>query len=112
MEEFQSNMWREVPIETRQGYVDATADLMRSPDDFELAMLEAVSMWPNSTAAALTTPSLNYQAWMGHAGCAVVLGSPEHLTRQGWRMLNAGEQSAANAAASRAIDYWRKHAQA
>lgn len=107
MEEFQSNMWREVPIETRQGYVDATAKLMRDPEGFEIAMLLAIEAWPNSTAAALTTPSLNYKAWMGHAGCAFTLGSPEHLTRQGWRSLNTIEQDAANAAADRAIDYWR-----
>lgn len=107
MEEYQSNMWREVPIEVRQGYVDATALIMRETDRFEAAMMRAVREWPNSTAAAMTTPSLNYQAWMGHAGCAIELGSPEHLTRQGWRILTASEQDAANAAASRVIEYWR-----
>ena len=107
MEEFQSNMWLEVPIDTRPQYVVATADLMRSPSDFEIAMLKAVIKWPNSTAAALTTPSLNYQAWVGHAGCAFELGAPEHLTRQGWGTLTQAEQDAANEAATRAINYWR-----
>lgn len=101
-------MCREVPIDQRQGYINATAVIMRKPDEFERAMKRAVHEWPNSTAAALTTPSLNYQAWMGHAGCAIELGSPEHLTRQGWRLLNAEEQDAANAAASRVIGYWRE----
>lgn len=107
MEEYRSNMWREVPIETRQGYVDATASIMRNPDAFEAAMNRAVNEWPNSTTAAMTTPSLNYQAWMGHAGCALVLGSPEHLTRQGWRLLSSDEQDLANDAASRSIAYWK-----
>lgn len=108
MEEYQSNMWREVPIDKRQGYIEATAEIMRKPDDFERAMMRAVFEWPNSTAAALTTPSLNYQAWIGHAGCAIELGSPEHLTRQGWRLLNSDEQDAANLAASKAIEFWRE----
>jgi len=108
MEEYQSNMWREVAIELRQGFIDATAALMRNPDAFEAAMVRAVLEWPNSTAVALTTPSLNYQAWIGHAGCALQLQSPEHLTRQGWRMLNSDEQDLANLAASNAITFWRE----
>lgn len=109
MEEYQSNMWREVPIETRQGYVDAAAELMRDPGRFYDAMQEAIIAWPNSSAVAFTTPSLNYQAWVGHAGCAYKLGSPEHLTRQGWRLLNSMEQDAANDAASKAIRFWREN---
>jgi len=107
MEEYQGNMWREVPIDRRQGYIDATAAIMRNPDEFERAMMRSLAEWPNSTSAALTTPSLNYQAWMGHAGCAIELESPEHLTRQGWRLLNADEQDAANLAASNVIEIWR-----
>lgn len=108
MEEYRSNMWKEVPIGERQGYVETTATIMRNPSAFEAAMMRAVFEWPNSTSVAMTTPSLNYQAWIGHAGCAIELGSPEHLTRQGWRLLNAAEQDEANAAASRVIEYWRK----
>lgn len=109
MEEYQSNMWREVPINERQGYIDATAAIMRDTDAFEAAMMRAANEWPNSTAVAMTTPSLNYQAWMGHAGCAIELGSPEHLTRQGWRLLSADEQDAANQAASNVINFWREN---
>jgi len=107
MEEFQSNMWKEVPIDERDGYAASAAELMRDVAAFERAMVAAVEAWPNSTAAAMTTPSLNYQAWIGHAGCAYTLGSPEHLTRQGWRTLSETEQAAANEAADRAIQHWR-----
>lgn len=100
-------MWKEVPIETRQNFIDAAADLMRRASDFETACVRVISEWPNSIAAAMTTPSLNYQAWIGHAACTLALGSPEHLTRQGWRALTEREQEAANVAAQNAIDLWR-----
>lgn len=91
----------------REPMVQAAAALMRDAAGFEAACVRATLEWPNSTAAALTTPSMNYQAWIGHTGCCLALGSPEELTRQGWRLLSELEQNAANDAAQRAIDGWR-----
>ena len=91
----------------REPMVLAAADLMRDAAAFQGACERATFEWPNSTAAALTTPSMNYQAWIGHAGCCLALGSPEELTRQGWRLLTEAEQAAANDAAQVAIYGWR-----
>lgn len=106
LEEHTAGMWRRVSPADAEGYIEAAAALMRDPEAFELAMRLALSGWPNSVRAAMTTGSLNRRAWFGHAGCCVATGSPEHLTRLGWHRLNADEQDAANAAADRVIDAW------
>lgn len=100
-------MWKMVPPNEREQYVTASAALMRDPAAFEAAMCKAVDQWPNSCEAALTASVMNHQAWIGHAGCAVNHDAPEELTRLAWRMLTQSEQDAANAAADRAIQYWR-----
>jgi hypothetical protein len=105
-EEYRSQMWKAVPIETRDGYIQQSADLMRDYDAFEKAMKKAVDDWPNSSACALTASTINHQAWIGHAGCAINHDAPEDLTRLAWRTLTQSEQDAANAAADRAIEYW------
>lgn len=88
--------------------VQASADLMKDPQAFEAAMVKAVNEWPNSCEAALTASVMNHQAWIGHAGCAINHNSPEDLTRLGWRTLTQQQQDEANAAADRAIAYWRE----
>ena len=78
-------------------------------DLFEAAMMRAVSEWPMSCEANLTASSINHQAWIGHAGCAIVANSPEDMTRLGWRSLSQEQQDLANAAADRCILFWRKN---
>jgi hypothetical protein len=51
---------------------------------------------------------MNHQAWIGHAGCAIAVDSPEDMTRLAWRTLTKDQQDAANAAADRAIAVWRE----
>lgn len=109
MEEYRAGMWEELPIEVRDAHVRKAADLMRDPDAFEAACSRATAEWPNSTAVAMTTPSMNLKAWIGHAGSCVATGTPEHLTRQAWRELTEAQQDAANDAAQRAIETWRRN---
>jgi len=100
-------MWRIVngPA-TRQTYIDASAELMRDPSAFLVAMLRAVVEWPNSCRTVMTADPMNHRAWFGHAGCFLVTGSPEDCTRLGWHQLNPNAQRAANQAADLAIDAW------
>lgn len=107
-EEFESNMWKAVPVEERQGFQDKSAALMLDCTAFELAMKRAVNEWPFSCEATLTASTMNHQAWIGHAGCAINHNAPEDLTRLAWRTLNQAQQDAANAAADRAIAYWKE----
>lgn len=99
-------MWKAVPPQDRDAYIEKSASLMVNPDAFEAAMCDAVNQWPNSCEAALTASTMNHQAWIGHAGCAISHNSPEDLTRLAWRILTQDQQDAANAAADRAIAYW------
>jgi len=100
-------MWKQVPIEDRQMYQDKSAALMIAHDNFEVAMKRAVNEWTFSCEAALTASTMNHQAWMGHAGCAINHNAPEDITRLAWRSLSEEQQTLANLAADRAIEYWR-----
>lgn len=110
LEEHEHGMWRRVPAPEQEGYIIAAHDLMARPDAFLGAMLRVVVEWPNSMAAAMTTPSLNQRAYMGHAGCCLAVGSPEDLTRLAWHRLRPDEQDEANAMADEAIAAWRERA--
>ncbi len=85
---------------------DNSASLMIDAHAFESACKRAIDEWPYSCEAALTASTMNHQAWIGHAGCAINHNAPEDLTRLAWRTLNQAQQDAANAAADRAIAYW------
>lgn len=113
MEEFHSVMWKQIPVEHREAAIEASAELMKEADSFEIACRRAIDEWPNSAEANLTASVINHQAWIGHAACCINHGASEDLTRLAWRTLTQEEQDAANDAADRAIDYWEnKYAEA
>ncbi|MNQ24554.1 hypothetical protein D3C85_377500 [compost metagenome] len=101
-------MWKQIPVETREFAILASAELMIDADAFEAACKHAIDTWPNSTEANLTASVINHQAWLGHAACCLSHGASEDLTRLGWRTLTEEQQDAANAAAGRAIAYWEE----
>lgn len=105
-EEYRSNMWGMLPVKDREQATNNSRSLMIDCDRFEEACKRAIDEWPNSTEAALTASTMNHQAWIGHAACALNHGAPEDLTRMAWRSMNQDEQDAANTAADRAIEYW------
>jgi hypothetical protein len=109
LEEFHPDggMWSIPPAADRARLARAAEVLMAHPDRFREAMRRACREWPKSTEAALTNPSLNHRAWLGHAGCWLATGSPEETTREGWRLLDPDEQAAADDAAEQVIDWWR-----
>ncbi len=110
LEEYHPNggMWATSPVLYRGIYIKATSGLMANPDEFANAMRRALKEWPKSVAVALTTPGMNHRAWIGHAGCFLVTGSPEETTRLGWHQLDEAKQRAANAAADTVIGEWRR----
>ncbi len=108
-EEFAAGMWRIAPVSEREELIAKSAALMRDPEAFAQAMFRAVREWPRSCEQNLTASSVNHQAWFGHAGCCIAHGAPEDLTRLAWHTLNQSEQDAANAAADRAIAFWKEN---
>lgn len=110
LEEFQAGMWKITRGQTRKEHIGRAANLMRDASAFETAMIAAIQQWPRSCEHNLTADAVNKIAWLGHAGCCVVAGSPEEATRVAWHTLTAQQQDAANAAAARALKTWRKPA--
>lgn len=103
LEEHAAGLWRRVPADEAESFVQASAALMRAPQSFLEAMRRAAGEWTRSMEAAVTTPSINLRAYFGHAGCCIAHGSPEHLTRLGWHLLTQEEQDEANRMADIAI---------
>jgi hypothetical protein len=106
-EEYNTNMWKQVPVQDRQFYQDQSAALMLDCNKFETAMKKVVDEWKYSCEASLTASSINHQAWIGHAGCAINHNAPEDITRLAWRTLTQEQQDLANQAADNAIAYWK-----
>jgi hypothetical protein len=107
-EEYEGGMWREVEARDRQRYIDDAAALMKDARRFGAEMQRAVYLWPNSCENSLTSTAVNVIAFLGHIGCCVGVGSPEHLTRLAWHTLSKAEQDEANRAAQNVFNTWKK----
>lgn len=106
LEEYHAGMWRIVRGLERKNNIEAAADLMRCPDEFKEAMMQALTLWPKSCEANLTADSINRIAWLGHAGCCIATGSPEENTRAGWHTLTKDEMDEANRVAGEVLEHW------
>lgn len=106
LEEFKQGMWKRPTGVVRKDFIEHAADLMRCPDEFKLAMKDAVENWPNSCTHNLTCLDSNRIAWLGHAGCCVSTGSPEECTRVAWHTLTSAEQDEANRVAAEVLEEW------
>lgn len=107
-EEYKTNMWRMVPINKREELQEYSRNLMIEHDVFEEVCKKVVDEWVFSCEANLTASSINHQAWIGHAACALNHNAPEDITRLAWRTLTEDQQCLANLAADRAIEYWKE----
>lgn len=107
-EEYKTNMWRSIPVNERDLCQENSRNLMIEYDVFESVCRDVVDSWPFSCEAAFTASVINHQAWIGHAACAFNHNAPEDITRLAWRTLTQEQQYLANAAADRAIAYWRE----
>src|SRR5688572_17282691 len=106
LEEYEAGMWKRPTGPVRKGFIEKAADLMRCPDEFKLAMEQALELWHRSCEHSLTALDSNRIAWLGHAGCCVSTGSPEECTRVGWHTLNQEEQDEANRVAGEVLAVW------
>ena len=111
LEDIKLGMWRKVSGEERIKLQVLAANLMKSPSEFKAVMLQALDQLPFACESNFTAPSVNKQAWIGHAGCCIATGSPEEVTRSAWWTLNQTQQDAANLAADEVIQEWNNRAQ-
>jgi hypothetical protein len=92
----------------RDGNVQLSAGLLRDTVRLTETSFRVLSDWPISSAVNLSNSSMNHQAWMGHAACAMLFGSTEDESIAAWHLLTPEEQVAANAAVDIANDRWRR----
>ena len=71
-------------------------------------MMRVIDAWPVSCVHNLTCRSMNRQAWVGHAACALARDLPEDIVRSAWRQLSVEQQRKANLEADAAIEYFEK----
>ena len=69
-------------------------------------MQRVIVEFPTGCENALTNPSLNHRAWIGHAACALAINCPEDITREAWGRLTDEQRLLANKQAERAICAW------
>jgi ParB-like chromosome segregation protein Spo0J len=79
------------------------ADFLRDIPRFEAAMEGVLKDWPNSTEHNLTNDRMNRIAWLGQAAMCYATGIPAAFCN-GYSMMSAAEQEAADAAALRYLN--------
>ena len=80
-------------------------DLLRDIPSFETALSRVISEWPNSCEHYLTNDRMNRIAWLGQASLCIAKGIPACF-RNGFNLLTASEQTAANEAALKGLNRW------
>lgn len=104
-EEARYNMWG--TVENRRRWVEAAIKFTGDHKRYGRFMMRVIEEWPISCENALTDPSINQKAWIGHAACALALECPEDITREAWSYLSDEQQLLANQKAQHAIDAWK-----
>lgn len=74
------------------------------------AMETVITHWTFSAEENMSHRGRNRQAWLGQSACCLVCGTPEHLTKIAWNMLDEFQKSEANKIADIVIKNWdEKH---
>lgn len=84
-------------------YREFLADIPR----FERAMQRVINEWPNSCEQFLSNVHINRIAWLGQAAMCIETGVPSCF-RAGFKLLTAKQQTTADAAAARTLQFWMK----
>lgn len=107
-EEYRSKMWKSCSLVEKDVLIKKSADLLRSADDFTVATKMVIDEWPISCEANLTASTMNHQAWLGAASCALIVDVPEDITKLAWKTLSKEQQDVANGIADQAYSYWKE----
>lgn len=107
-EDWKFGMWRNVYGKEREEYLQKAIVFTGNADLYGSWMMKIIEQWPYSCEHNLTNPSINHQAWIGHAACCLAIGCPEDITRLAWHELTQDQQDKANAMADKAIGEWER----
>lgn len=86
-----------------EAYREFLADIPR----FEKALQRVLNEWPNSCEQFLSNIHINRIAWLGQASMCIETRIPACF-RAGFKLLDAKQQQAADAAAARTLHHWEK----
>lgn len=105
-EEHKYKMWKTFNGKKKQKYLKKAIEFTGNTKLYGEWMLKVIKDWPYSCEHNLSDPSINRQAWIGHAACCYAIGCPEDITRLAWHYLTEQQQAKANKKADFAIDLW------
>ena len=107
-EDWKAGMYSNVPKSQEQDSIKKAIEFTGNAKLYGSWMLKVIEKWPIACAQNLTNPSINQQAWVGHAACCMAIKCPEHITRMAWAYLTQQQQDDANDQADIAIEKWKK----
>ena len=91
----------------RPDVVDASMQLLASPQLFEQVLREVTEQWTYASGHNLSNVWKNHQPWCGRASCSYEHGATIPETNQAWWELTPTERLAANTVADRVTFEWR-----
>ena len=104
-EEYHHGMYSS--IDNRSDWLKKAISFTSDHIQYGMYMRRVATEWPISCENALTDPSINKKAWIGHAACALAFNCPEDVVREAWGNLTDEQRLLANREADRAILLWR-----
>ena len=105
---FAHGMWSKVTRDQERELLPKAIEFTGDAELYGHWMLKATEAFPRSCEHHLTDTSLNKQAYIGHAACALALRLPEYIVRRAWGMLAQDQRDRANAKADTAVSVWLK----
>ena len=100
-------MWREVSASEYERMLPLAVTFTGNAVEYGAAMMKVLEQFPIACEHNLTEPSMNRQAWIGHAAAYLEHELPEWITREAWGALTQQQRDEANAMADRAINEWQ-----
>ena len=105
-EDFKQGMWRRLAKSEEKAAIALAVEFTGDADLYGSWMMCVVRDYPLACQHNLTDPSLNRQAWVGHAACCMAHGLPEYIVRKAWAMLSERQRIRANLKADEAVSEW------
>jgi len=106
-EDWLNGMWRTIPLESEESeYLKKAINFTGDWVKYGTAMEQVIHAWPRTMLNALTNPSLNKRAFLGHCACCYEFKCPEYIVRNAWKELTEQQRIDADAIAYVLIDQW------
>ncbi len=105
---YQHGMWTRVSRDEETTLLVSAKEFTGDAELYGSWMMRAVKEFRISCEHHLTDASLNKQAYIGHAACALAHRLPEYIVRRAWGMLTQDQRDRANRKADEAFRFWRR----